>query len=252
MTTKGKLGGRIPASELDALKSWDFPRVAGRHVVRSPFKEQQEGEPPPVRDEVPISSGPLTVGEVEKIRQQARDEGLAQGLAEGQQKGLEQGLKQGQEQGYQAAYQQAEAEINDLKERLVSLQQQLQQPLLNQFDGLEQVLVRMVVDTAEAVTKQELSTRPELLQQAVREALDALPQQAQELCFYVHPDDQPLLEALKEQHRAAWQIATDSTLAHGGLRVQGQCSYLDYSVEKRFSQIAKQVLNANDSGKDDG
>ncbi|WP_165840036.1 flagellar assembly protein FliH [Motiliproteus coralliicola] len=250
MTNKKTSTGRIPAAELRALKTWDFPRVGGQHVVRSPFTDKQAdpAAPPPDR---PISSAPLTVAEMEKLREQARQDGLAEGLAQGRQQGHAEGLESGRSEGYQAAYQQAEAEISALKGRLASAIAELQKPMEAQLEGLDQALMRLVVDTAEAVVRRELKTRPELLRQAIAESLDALPQQAQQLCFFVHPDDEALLIEVREQERANWEVAVDPALSPGGLRVRGECSYLDYSVEARFSQVVEQVLGAAEAGDDD-
>jgi flagellar assembly protein FliH len=239
---KKSVEGRIPADSLTSMKSWAFPELAGRHVVRSPFKDEEPQQPPVVRQNQRVSDGPLTVGEIEELREQARQDGLAQGLEEGRQQGLNQGQEQGRKEGYQAAYQQAEAEINDLKARLMQMMSSLEKPLLEQAQGLEQAVLRLVVDTSEAVVKQELASRPELVQQAVKEALDSLPQQPQQLCFYVHPDDESVLQQLREQLRAGWEIATDAAVSRGGLRARGECSYLEYSVEKRFSQVVEQLL----------
>ncbi|WP_421866722.1 flagellar assembly protein FliH [Motiliproteus sp.] len=250
MTNKKTSTGRIPAAELRALKSWDFPQVGGQHVVRSPFKEKQadSAEPNPNR---PISTAPLTVAEMETIREQARQDGMAEGLEKGRQRGYAEGLESGRSEGHQAAYQQAETEINALKARLASAINELQKPMEAQLEGLDQALMRLVVDTAEAVVRRELKTRPELLRQAIADSLDALPQQAQQLCFFVNPDDEALLLEVREQERASWEVAVDPALSPGGLRVRGECSYLDYSVEARFRQVVEQVLGSNDSGDGD-
>lgn len=246
-----KPDGLISARDLPPLKAWAFPQVAGAHVVRSPFKDQQDAAAAAPRADVPVSSGPLTVAEMDRLRAQAQQQGRTQGLAEGRRQGHQQGVETGKAQGYQAAYQKAEAEINDLKARLQSMLAALQSPLEQQSEGLEQALLRLVVDTAEAVTKQELATRPELLRQALRESLDALPQQAQQLCFFVHADDEAVLQELCQQERAAWEIVVDPQLSRGGIRVRGGCSFLDYTVEKRFSQVVEQVLAATAKGGSD-
>ena len=241
MAKKNPMAGRIPAAQLSSFKTWDFPKVGGQHVVRSAFKEESEPRPEALQHQL-ISDGPLTVGEIERLREQARAEGHAEGLEQGLAQGHQQGLEAGKSEGYQAAYQQAEAEINDLKSRLLSLQQGLYQPLRDQSDAIEQAVLGLVVDTATAVTRRELATRSELLEQAVHEALEALPQQAQQLCFFVHPDDEALLQQLQQQERADWEIAADASLARGGVRVRGEASFLDFSVEERLRQVVTQLL----------
>ncbi|MEH6824084.1 MAG: flagellar assembly protein FliH [Motiliproteus sp.] len=247
MSDKKNADGLISARDLPPLKAWAFPQVAGAHVVRSPFKDQQAPAAAASSVSVPVSSGPLTVAEMDKLRAQARQQGHAEGLAEGRKLGRQQGVDAGQAEGHKAAYQKAEIEINDLKTRLKSLLEAMQRPLEQQLEGLEQALLRLVVDTAEAVTKQELATRPELLRQAVQESLDALPQQAQQLCFFVHADDEEVLRECRQQERADWEVVVDPTLSRGGIKVRGECSFLDYTVENRFSQVVQQVLTGAES-----
>lgn len=242
MGNKKPSDGLISARDLPPLKAWAFPQVAGAHVVRSPFNDQKVSAEAASPASVPVSSGPLTVAEVKQLREKASKEGRAQGLAEGRKLGQEEGLEAGHAEGYKTAYARAEAEINATKARLMQLLDAMQRPLEQQQEGLEQALLRLVIDTAEAVTKQELATRPELLRQAVKESLDALPQYAQQLCFFVHADDEALLQELRAQERASWEVAVDAALSQGGIRVRGECSYLDYSVERRFSQVVQQVL----------
>jgi flagellar assembly protein FliH len=238
----------ISARDLPPLQAWAFPEVAGAHVVRSPFNEQQDSAAAAApHASIRVSSGPLTVAEMEKLRAQAQQQGRTQGLAEGRREGHQKGAETGKAEGYKAAYQQADAEINKLKGRLQSMLDALERPLEQQLAGLEQALLRLVVDTAEAVTKQELATRPELLRQALKESLAALPQQAQQLCFFVHADDEALLRELCQQERAHWEIAVDPQLLRGGIRVRGECSFLDFTVEKRFTQVVEQLLAGSES-----
>ncbi|MFT6913995.1 MAG: flagellar assembly protein FliH [Motiliproteus sp.] len=241
MGNKDKPDDLISARDLPPLTAWAFPQVAGAHVVRSPFNEQQDS-PKASRASVPVSSGPMTVAQMDKLRAQAQQQGRTQGLAEGRREGHQKGAETGKAVGYKAGYQRGEAEINELKARLQSMLEAMQSPLEQQIEGLEQALLRLVVDTAEAVTKQELATRPELLRQALKESLDALPQQAQQLCFFVHADDEALLRELSQQERAPWEIVVDPLLTRGGIRVRGECSFLDFTVEKRFTQVVEQLL----------
>ncbi|OMH30035.1 flagellar assembly protein FliH [Motiliproteus sp. MSK22-1] len=246
MDKKSNAPGRIAAKDLPPVKSWALPRVQGAHVVRSPFaeKDRKSRRDQSRVEEIPDSK-PLTVEAIEKIRLQAQEEGFKQGKTEGLEQGLQEGLRKGEEQGYQQGLQQAKGEMDALRDKLTSLMQSIESPLEQQQQELESALLRLVIDTAGCVVKQELKTRPEILQQAVNEALAALPHEEPQLCFSVSPDDLALLEEIKEREHASWSLRVDKSMTSGGLSIKGANSYLDYSVENRFSQVVEQLLERN-------
>lgn len=249
MTEKRKPGGRIPAAQLSGVKPWRLPRVQSGHVVRSPFQEKDPGKRTQGRSvEEVIEPQPLTVEELEKIRREARDDAFRQGLEEGRQQGRAEGLESGRREGHEAAYREAQGEIDVLKARLGGLLAEVEAPLGRQQGELEQALLRLVVDTAEAVVKRTLAGDAELLQRAVHEAVAALPQMDQPLCLILHPDDVPLVTEIRDRERHPWEIHGDASVTPGGLRIKGACSFLDYSVEHRFSAVVEQLLQAGDEG----
>lgn len=251
---KAKHSGRIPAAQVPPLKSWNLPRVSGAHVVRSPFKERHAQQPAPE----PVEPAPETVPQeqqlsaeaLEEIRQQARDEGYQQGYQEGLEQGQREGRVKGEELGFQSGLQRGEDQINAQHERLGALIKSLQRPLAKQQQELEAALLRLVIDTAATVVKQELASRRELLQQTVSDALAALPHGEPQLRISVHPDDLALLEEVREREHGEWSLRADPSMLAGGVVIQGANSYLDYSVEGRFSQVAQQLLAAPVGGSD--
>lgn len=251
MTRKGPMGGRIPAGELPRVKRWALPRVEGGHVVVSPFQQKpQQAAASAKEEELDLSD--LTVAALQKLRDDAQREGFEQGLAEGRAQGESLGRQAGHDAGYKAAYTQAQAEIDDLKARLSGMIKQLSEPLAQQQQELGRVALNLVGDIARAVVGRELQTRPELLEDAVRHALDVLPQQ-EALSFAVHPDDEVALQALREREGGNWEIRAEATLTRGGIRVRGLNSYLDYTVEGRFATVMSQLeQDAAEVPDDDG
>ena len=252
MNRKVPVGGRIPAAELPRVKRWALPRVESGHVVTSPFQQKPPSVTAPSTRDEDLDLGELTVAALQQLRDAARREGLEQGLAEGRAKGEQQGRKEGHDAGYKAAYQQAQGEIDDLKARLSGMIKQLSAPLAGQEQALEQAALTLVRDISRAVVGRELATRPELLEDAVRRALDRLPQQ-ETLSFSVHPDDEVALQALREREGGDWEIRGDASMARGSLRVRGLNSYLDYGVAGRFADVLAQLeRDAAEVPDDDG
>jgi len=240
---KSKIPGIISAKDLPPIKSWTLPRVKGAHVVRSPFAEKDRTDADDVAVEEVEDPKPLTVESMEKIRAQAQKDGFKQGHQEGLEQGLQEGRAKGERLGYQAGLAQAKGEMDRLRGALGGLISSLQEPMGRQQQELEQALLRLVVDTAKAVVGQELATRPELMQQAINSALAALPHGESQLCFTVNVEDLALMEEIREREHGGWSVRGDGSVARGGVMVKGASSFLDFSVEKRFSQVVDQLLN---------
>ncbi|MEH6625192.1 MAG: FliH/SctL family protein [Motiliproteus sp.] len=241
---KTKTPGRIAAKDLPPIKSWSLPKVKGSHVVRSPFKDKDQ--PDQVKEtliEELADAEPLTVEAIERIRQQARDEAYKKGYQEGHEKGEQEGRAKGDKLGYDTGLKRGEAEINRLQKQLGALIKAIESPLAEQYSEMEEALLRLVSDAALVTVKSELNCRPELLRQAIQDALAALPHGEVKLCFTVNPGDQAQLEQIREREHADWIIRADAEVSAGGFLVKGAHSYLDYSVENRFTQVITQVLS---------
>ncbi|MCW8883866.1 MAG: flagellar assembly protein FliH [Motiliproteus sp.] len=247
MKKKTKNPGRIAAKDLPPIKTWVLPRVQSAHVVRSPFKEK--GSPGVAASPVEelVDPEPLTVEALERIRKEARQEGFQQGQKEGFEQGEQQGRAKGEKLGYDTGLKRGEGEIDRLSQQLSGLIQSLQDPFQKQQHELESALLQLVVDTSKAVIKHELRADPGLLAQVVEEALAALPHGEPELCFTVHPDDLSQMERIREREHADWSVRGDEQLTQGGVLVKGANSYLDYSVENRFTQVVSQLLDQKES-----
>lgn len=247
MAEKKPGSARIPASQLPPVKNWHLPRVSGGHVVRSPFQEKKgSGTQVRVQDDHQEVE-PLTVEAIEKIRQQAHDEGYKEGHSSGLETGLAEGRAKGEELGHKTGLQRAQGEIDALKAKLANMMTTLDTPLQQQQQELEDILLRMVLDMAQTVVKAELASRPELLQSAIQESLKTLPHADQGLSFTINPDDLEMLESLRDQEQADWQLRTDETLTPGGLLIKGVNSHVDYTVEGRFNEVTERWLNAVDA-----
>jgi flagellar assembly protein FliH len=237
--TKKRSTGRIPAGDLPSIKAWKLPVVDGAHIVRSPFNEKEGKDRPQghvVEDELELK--PLTVQEIEKIRQDAYDEGFSQGRAEG----FKEGRKAGETQGYQEGLRRAEGQAKAEHARLAVLMKGLQEPLALQRDELEAALLRLTIDMAFAVLKQEVSTHPDTILQALHDALESLPRQQGPISIQVSPQDEAVVSKARQTMGEDWLVKPDSQIQPGGCKIKSSFSYLDYSLENRFRQVAEQLL----------
>lgn len=233
---------RIPAAEQIGYAAWRPPEVSGGQLVEV-FHSGDHQPAGATHNSIVVVDDTLedvpdtviTAEELEKITQQAHDEGYAAGYEEGRQRGIKDGHQQGLSQGQQ-----------EIKQRLAQLQtalRNLMEPIRNQEQELEEALFSMVVTLTQSVLQRELKSDPHDILHAIHGAIDALPMGATNIRVLLSEAD---ANALKESQLLAenWQITSDKTLKPGDVRVQTQQSVVEYTVQERFSQCIEQLLDA--------
>src|SRR5690606_21587843 len=211
----------IRADDLPPFERWLLPSFDPVQLV--PAKEkvpepQPEPEPQATVEEVPVEAvQPITLEELETIRQEAYNEGFATG----------------EKDGFHAC---------PLRARLEQLMGHLLEPIAEQDQALEGALVDLVTHVAREVIQRELRTDSSQLQVILSEALGLLPMGAGNLRIHVNPQDFELVKALRERHEESWKIIEDASLEPGGCRVESQNSLVDATVETRLKQALAQLF----------
>lgn len=189
----------------------------------------QRWEPPQVGSAAAPAPSPApaepanhpTVSNLEALERQAREEGHAAGLA--------QGLAEARAQGRERVA------------RLESICKQAARPLEPLDAGVEQELAQLALLVARRVIAHELATRPELIVQAVRQAVAALPSATRDVRVRLHPDDLALMREL-EAAETHWQLVADPALKRGGCLLESEHSRLDAQLETRLAVMIDAVL----------
>ncbi|WP_019340594.1 flagellar assembly protein FliH [Stutzerimonas stutzeri] len=182
-------------------------------------------------EDVPVEEvKPLTLDELEAIRQDAYNEGFSTGE------------KDGFHAGQLKAKQEAEAALSLRLESLEKLMTQLLEPIADQDRNLEHAMVTLVSQLAREVIQRDLLIDSSQIRQVLREALKLLPMGASNVRIYINPQDFDLVKALRERHEETWKIVEDSDLLPGGCRIETEQSRIDASVETRLGQAIKQLF----------
>lgn len=220
----------IRAKDVAEFDRWAIPSFDPQ--VEEPEPEPQpEPEPEPQIEEVAVEDvKPLTLEELEAIRQEAYNEGFATGEKDG--------FRAGQLKAKQEAEVALAAKIASLEE----LMGHLLEPIANQDRELEQGLVNLVSQMTRQVIQRELATDSSQIRHVLREALKLLPMGASNIRIHVHPQDFELVKALRERHEESWRILEDESLQPGGCRVESESSRIDASVETRLATALKQLF----------
>lgn len=243
--------------------AWEWPimespvQVPDSNALGYAANWYQEEAEPEEQDEVEEpQQAPLTLEEIEAIRQAAYEDGFAegrqagfdQGLTEGRQQGLQEGHAEGVQQGHQQGLAQGQAEIDASAAHWRQLADQLVTPLAQLDQQVEQQLVYLAMQLARALIQHEAHTAPELLLNSLKEAVRLLPCADEGITLQLHPDDIERLQqafGAEECLRRGWTLQPEPTLQPGDLQLVSRTSSIDWMLEERINQLLRNFLRQN-------
>ena len=234
----------IRAKDVSAFDRWDLPSFealdsepvyraepsAAEQAATAAAEAVLAAETPQMEDVELEAVKPLTLDELEAIRQDAYNEGFSTGE------------KDGFHAGQLKAKQEADVVLQGKVAVLEQLMTQLFEPIAEQDQALERALVQLVSQMSREVIRRELLADSSQLTQVLREALKLLPMGAGNVRIHINPQDFELVKALRERHEESWRILEDEQLQPGGCRVESEHSLIDASIETRLDLALKQLF----------
>lgn len=227
----------ITAQAGEAFNLWDMPSfdtpVAEGNVQTAQSEDEQDitGEEEVRVEEVAIEEvKPLTLDEVEAIRQDAWNEGFSTGE------------KDGFHAGQMKAAQEAEVVLQNKVQTLDALMHEFFEPIAKQDQALEEMMLELVMQISQQVIQRELSIDSSQIKQVVRESLKLLPMGSEAVRVHVNPQDFEQIKALRERHEGNWRIVEDDDLLPGGCRFESLNTQINATIESRIEKIAAQIL----------
>ncbi|CAG8998385.1 MAG: hypothetical protein CENE_00331 [Candidatus Celerinatantimonas neptuna] len=217
------------------------------------YKDNQP-QAPEAGDEPELK--PLTIDDIEKIRQAAYEEGFAEGREAGYQKGLSQGHEEGStkgreegvQQGLKEGLEQGQSQIETLSGYWRKLIDELENPVLQFTEHVQLQLVDLVIQIARAVIRCEVTTNKQVVIETVKEAIQAMPVVKQTLQIHLHPDDMLVIEAVyppETQQKKGWQLLADGSLSRGDCVIETDNSAIELSMEDIIEQSLKRFRSEN-------
>jgi flagellar assembly protein FliH len=174
--------------------------------------------------------------------------------AQAQEAALAAARQAGQKEGYQDGYRDGMAALAGFKESFVQQAQAQIGALLEAFDkdmaSMEQAmatsLTRLATRLAQHVVRAEIHTRPELVAQVAREAVDALLASAKQVIIHVHPDDLALVEQdAGEVIRARGaRLVGEASIERGGVKISSDAGSVDATLNVRWQEATHPLVCA--------
>lgn len=207
-------------------------------------------------EEVEDLPKPLTLDDIEEIRQSAyedgfkegKEAGFSRGVEEGTAQGIKEGLQKGTEQGLQQGLAAGQQQIDELISTWESLIERLHHPLEKLDDNVEHQLVLLATELAEQVARCEVQTNPQIILQALKQAVEALPVSEQTLKILLHPDDLQFVQTAYSPEiceKRGWDLQGDPVLARGDCQIHTKTSSIDYAFSHRIEQVLKHFFKQN-------
>lgn len=246
---------------LELLKEWATPDFQQEAPVVAQ-KTNALGLTPPrpgqriqARRPEPEEVKPLTAEDIEQIRQAAYDEGLAhgkddgfsQGYNEGREQGYQDGLQQGQAEGRKQGLTEGEGIVREQLAQLTALLDQLQMPLRQVDEQVEQSLLQLALAMAQAVIAVEVKTNPQVVLESLRQCIELLPVKASDIRIQAHPDDIAIIQRHYSSDDIAargWQLQAEPAFSQGDLRLQTGDSIIIRTLKQRVQQSLEQFLQS--------
>ncbi|WP_305857465.1 flagellar assembly protein FliH [Balneatrix alpica] len=239
--------GRIPAGATQPYQRWELPQVGDSEQEQEPEAETglavrkpapPEPEPEPEEEEIHVE--PLTLEQLEEIRQDAWNEGYQEGLQSGHAEGLEKGLQEGRAQGHEQAYAAEVERITQQEQRLQALVSAFAKPIDVQDKALVASLGNLVEQLVVAVLGHELVASKQIIPQLLERVLAELPDPTVDAKVRVHPEDEEALQQAMHLAGVSWQLQTDEQLHPGGLYLQSAYTQVDARLDTRLEQVLQE------------
>lgn len=216
----------------------------------------QKQEEVPAVEEVEPEQQPLTLEEIEAVRQAAYEDGFNEGREAGFANGLEEGRLQGLQEGHEQGSAQGQAEGLALGQSLIDeqvtswklLAEKLAHPLAELDVQTEQQLVYMAMRLARSLILHEVQTSADLLLGSLKQAVSLLPCAEEGIQLTLHPDDMDRIREVfgaEECQRRGWSLVADPTLNPGDLQLASRTSSIDWLLEERIDNLLRNFLRTN-------
>lgn len=183
-------------------------------------------------------------GKTEGIKQ-GHDEGLAIGKEEGYASGLEQGKADGFEKGHDEGLESGQKVVLEQVERFRFLADSLANPLREVDREVTDEIAYIISRLAKVIIKKEIDKNAEFLKKSIEQAISILPSATKGVSIYLNPDDYAVINAaigndyIKEQ---GWDLKESDKLSPGDIRVVNDNSEINWRINDRIDSLLEDFL----------
>ena len=152
--------------------------------------------------------------------------------------------QRGYEQGYQEGVAKAQSEWQPKITYLNELLLALESPLKEFDQEAQQKSVEICIAVAKQIIRRELSIDSGQIVAAIKQAIELIPKDGQQVNIYINPNDAVHVENMFAQNGDVnkYNVVQDPTITAGGCRASTDYSLVDLTIEKQVATIAAQLF----------
>lgn len=183
-------------------------------------------------------------GKAEGIKQ-GHDEGLALGKDEGYALGLEQGRADGFEKGHDEGLESGQKVVLEQVERFRFLADSLANPLREVDKEVTDEIAYIISRLTRVIIKKEIDSNADFLKKSIDHAISILPSASKGVSIYLNSEDYAVINAaigndyIKEQ---GWDLKESDKLEPGDIRVVNENSEINWRINDRIDSLLDDFL----------
>ncbi|MDW3094362.1 MAG: FliH/SctL family protein [Gammaproteobacteria bacterium] len=157
---------------------------------------------------------------------------------------FEEEKKRAFDQGYQQAVAQAQQEWNEKISLINNLAEALDQPLKDIDHKVIEKSTELAIAIAKQIVRRELSLDSGQIVSAVKQAIELIPKDGEQINIYVNPKDDQHIKQLfsKDEKFNKYNVIQDPTISVGGCKASTDYSLVDLTIDKQIANIAAQIF----------
>ena len=147
-------------------------------------------------------------------------------------------------EGYQQAVAQAQQEWNEKISLINNLAEALNNPLKDIDHKIQEKSAELAIAIAKHIVRRELSLDSGQIVSAVKQAIELIPKDGEQINIYINPKDDQHIKQLfsNDEKLSKYNIIQDPTISVGGCKASTDYSLVDLTVDKQIADIATQIF----------
>jgi len=238
---------RIVHDQANAYQTWSLPTFDEHdgHIIESAEKQQQDKVAAEVKnneivEDVVETVAPLTAAELDEITRTAQKEGYQVGYDEGHGQGLSAGMNEGLVKGEEEIRKKLEPELQRQAQLLSKIGSEMSTTFAQQQTELQPLLMDMVIGLAAQFIQSELQTSPKFLVGLIKDAVEALPSNGEDILIEINPEQRSLIAEHIKIDGVEWEIKDNPALGAWDCKVSTSVSLIKLDFQQRWQSLIEQ------------
>lgn len=218
------------AIDKNTVSQWKLPGISGESILEKKYK---------ILNPVDI-----------KKKEDEEKKSIAKKIDDELQKGFSSGLIKGKDEAFKTESVRLKEKISivnklikNFEESITNLEKELSETLVHQIEHVVYSLTRSII-------KAELVTNPDIIKNAVTEALQYIPSKLESVSIFVNPEDKKILEGdedlVSEKEDMKLEFKESEEINRGSCKVVSDSTNIIINMDDRLKETGQKVKDTVD------